>query len=213
MKLTIRPAEAADLAVVEALHAEAVAWLAEKGLDQWQPGQPSAPRDRPGSYLTDAIRAGTCWVVETDTEIVATVTVDDHADGEFWEPDEADQALYVHRMIVRRTRAGCGLGIVLLAWADVLAARAGRPNVRLDAWRTNTALHEYYERVGFTRVRTVALAHRGSGALFERPVLPPPTHLELRMSADGRGAEVEVEVECVRGRGRRRGGSRGGARP
>ena len=41
--LTIRKAEPADLDTLEELREEAVAWLASKGLDQWQPGQPRVP--------------------------------------------------------------------------------------------------------------------------------------------------------------------------
>lgn len=193
MSLSIRQARPTDLPAVQTLQAEAVAWLAAKGLDQWQPGQPRAPRDRPGSHLTESISAGTCWVVEADAKVVATVTVDEHADPDFWEHDGAGEALYVHRMIVSRSHAGSGLGAVLLAWADELAVRAGRPLLRLDAWRTNTALHSYYQRLGFTKVRTITLAHRGSGALFERAVRPTPTSLKLNVSADGRCAEVTCQ--------------------
>lgn len=53
------------------------------------------------------------------------------------------------------------------------AARAGKTWLRLDAWRTNTALHDYYRRHGFTDVRIVDLPWRGSGALFQRPAATP----------------------------------------
>jgi GNAT superfamily N-acetyltransferase len=170
VKLTIRRAASDDREVIEQLQAESVEWLATRGLDQWQPGQPRAPRDRPGSHLDDALERGTCWIAETDGQIVATITVDDNADPEFWPLEHAEHALYVHRMIVRRSHAGHNLGAVLLDWADQLARGASRPLLRLDAWRTNQALHAYYRNQGFTHVRTLNLAHRGSGALFERPV-------------------------------------------
>jgi len=42
--------------------------------------------------------------------------------------------------------------------------------LRLDAWTTNPALHNYYRRRGFQHVRTVA--SRISGACFQRPAQP-----------------------------------------
>jgi GNAT superfamily N-acetyltransferase len=184
VNLTIRRAGPDDLDVITEIQAESVEWLASKGLDQWQPGQPQAPQDRPWSHLQESIERGNCWVVEAKDEIVATITVDDYADPEFWDTEDADQAFYVHRMIVRRSHAGRNLGATLLAWADHLARAANRRYLRLDAWQTNEPLHRYYESQGFTHLRTLELSHRGSGALFQRPVAPK-TGDQLRRQPDG----------------------------
>jgi GNAT superfamily N-acetyltransferase len=167
--LTIRKAEPADLDTVEDLRAEATAWLASKGLDQWQRSNPRFPTR---ARAADAIARGACYLAyDGNSELVGTITVDDDADPEFWTPaEQTEPALYVHRMIVRRAAAGAGLGGLLLDWAGDRAARAGHRWLRLDAWKTNKPLHHYYERQGFAHVRTVDLAHRGSGAVFQRPV-------------------------------------------
>jgi GNAT superfamily N-acetyltransferase len=165
--LTIRKAEPADLDTVEELRAQATAWLASKGLDQWQRNNPRFPtRER----AADAIARGACYLAyDSDGELVATLTLDDDADPEFWTPTErSEPALYLHRMIVRRTAAGAGIGGRLLAWARDEAARTGHRWLRLDAWKTNVHLHRYYQRQGFAHVRTIDLPHRGSGALFQR---------------------------------------------
>jgi GNAT superfamily N-acetyltransferase len=166
--LTIRKAEPADLDTLEEPRVEAVAWLASKGLDQWQPGQPRIPTRK---TTAAAIARGVCYLAyDQDDELVGTITVHDQADPEFWTPTEQTQpAFYVHRMIIRRAAAGADLGAYLLDWACGLAARNGRRWLRLDAWKTNKALHLYYERHGFSHVRTVDLPHRGSGACFQRP--------------------------------------------
>lgn len=192
MSLTIHQATPDDLVALTALQADSVAWLAAKGLDQWQSGQPRAPRDRPGSHLTDSIDEHTCWIVDSDTEALATIIVDDKADPEFWSPAEANEALYVHRMIVKRSLAGHDLGAVLLDWADELAGQARRHWLRLDAWRTNTALHDYYRHQGFAHVRTVDLAHRGSGALFQRKISQNRQHANFHISTDGTSAEIAL---------------------
>ncbi|MFJ2868808.1 GNAT family N-acetyltransferase [Kitasatospora sp. NPDC087314] len=149
---------------MEALLIEASEWLASRGSDQWQfPPR----RDR----LISAMERGECFLAYRDGEPIATLTVDEQADPEFWEPgDRPDEALYVHRMAVARKAAGRDVGAVLLGWAVDRAAAAGKRFLRLDAWKTNPDLHRYYLSQGFSLVRVVDLPHRSSGALFERAV-------------------------------------------
>jgi GNAT superfamily N-acetyltransferase len=162
--VTVRPARADELETVASLWQEAAAWLAERGLDQWQ----YPPRHE--SIARNIAAGDECWLAEHDGQVVATITLDRHADLEFWQPeDDPDAALYVHRMVVARSSAGLDLGSALLDWACRRTAAAGKRWVRLDAWRTNPGLHRYYEGQGFSPVRIVDLAHRGSGALYQRP--------------------------------------------
>jgi GNAT superfamily N-acetyltransferase len=160
----IRRARPDEVDTVAAMWTEAGQWLATIGSDQWQY---PARTERIGA----SIAAGDeCWLVEDAGGLVATLTLDGHADPEFWRPaDDPGAALYVHRMVVRRAAAGAGLGSALLDWAGARAERAGRAWLRLDAWRTNARLRSYYERQGFALVRVVELAHRRSGALYQRP--------------------------------------------
>jgi GNAT superfamily N-acetyltransferase len=117
------------------------------------------PADR---TLAAAISRSEVFLVRQDGRVVGTLTLDDYADPEFWTPDDdPGSALYVHRMIVTREAPGQDLGGAMLDWAAKQAARTGRAWLCLDAWRTNLALHRYYERHGFVRVRTVVLPHRG----------------------------------------------------
>ncbi|MFB7378726.1 GNAT family N-acetyltransferase [Kitasatospora purpeofusca] len=117
---------------------------------------------------------GECFLAYRTGEPIATLTVDEQADPEFWEPgDRPDEALYVHRMAVSRKAAGRDVGAQLLGWAVDRAAAAGKRFLRLDAWKTNPGLHLYYLGQGFVLVRVVDLPHRSSGALFERVVQSP----------------------------------------
>lgn len=77
--------------------------------------------------------------------------------------------MYAHKLTVARAYAGQGLGAELLDWAGSRAAAAGDRWLRVDVWTTNPKLQDCYRRLGFTHVRTVALAHNPSGALFQRP--------------------------------------------
>lgn len=162
MTYSIRRARPDEAGTVAAMWTEAGQWLATIGSDQWQ-YPPRAGR------IVASIAAGECWLVERHGVPVATVTLDGYADPDFWTAaDQPDDALYVHRMVVRRTAAGGGLGSALLDWAGARVELAGRAWLRLDAWRTNRRLRAYYEAEGFALVRVVDVPHRRSGALYQR---------------------------------------------
>jgi GNAT superfamily N-acetyltransferase len=161
----IRRADAQDVEQIMALVDEAISWLANVGLDQWQRG-----RRRQRDHLDTDVAEGTVFVVEREDRVVATITVDRFADTDFWrKKDRPRNALYVHRMAVLRAEAGIGLGAAMLDWAAGQVQRCGRTWLRLDAWRTNGRLHVYYKDLGFEKVRTEIVEGRGSGALFARP--------------------------------------------
>ncbi|WP_329021055.1 GNAT family N-acetyltransferase [Streptomyces sp. NBC_01601] len=162
-ELTIAPATPKDLETVTGLWEQAGQWLRERGIDQWQ-YEPRTDRIR------ENIAAGECFLVHDDGIAVATITVDTHADPDFWNAEEAaEDALYVHRMVVRRDASGEELGSALLDWASTRAEAQGKRWLRLDAWRTNQGLLDYYRARGCDLVRTVTAEGRQSGALFQRP--------------------------------------------
>ncbi|MDX3232534.1 GNAT family N-acetyltransferase [Streptomyces sp. ME19-01-6] len=159
----IRQAVEGDIRTVTELWAHAAAWLRDRGIDQWQ-YPPRAER------IKENITAGECWIVEDDGVPIATITVDAHADPDFWTPEEAaEPALYVHRMAIRRDVSGLELGSAMLDWASQRAADRGVQWLRLDAWKGNSGLATYYSSRDFTLVRTVDKADRRSGVLFQRP--------------------------------------------
>lgn len=166
MTFTIRRADSADVDAVLALVTEAAQWLGERGSDQWQ-----YPEQRHRVSIARTTARSEVWVVTDDSDtIVATITINEYADPEFWKPDDdSGDALYVHRMAVARTAAGHEIGSALLDWAARQAVDTGKKWLRLDAWANNTELHNYYRRRGFQHVRTLHFSHRGSGALFQRP--------------------------------------------
>jgi GNAT superfamily N-acetyltransferase len=118
-----------------------------------------------------SIRAGETFIVwDEDGTPAATITVDRWVNPDLWTPEEAaEPALYAHKLTIARAYAGQGLGAELLDWAGARAAAAGDRWRRVDVWTTNRELQRYYLRLGFIHIRTVALAHNPSGALFQHP--------------------------------------------
>jgi GNAT superfamily N-acetyltransferase len=166
VNLRIKRANLADTPTVTQLFREAVLWLASRGLNQWQ------NMSSVSEHIEKDVAAGVVWVVSSGSEssTVGTLTLDSYADAQFWRPkDDPTNALYVHRLIVSRSRSGRGIGSSMLDWASLKAADGGKRWLRLDAWARNPQLHRYYLNEGFGNLRTLLLDDYMSGALFQRP--------------------------------------------
>ena len=164
--LVLRQAIETDLEPLVAMYQSVRDWLAARGSDQWATYASDVFRES----MTLSIEDNCCFVVIDGDQLLGTITVDSFADAEFWNGTErAEDALYLHRMMVDRKAAGRNLGRFLLDHAENLAAASGKHWLRLDAWRTNVKLHNYYLQQGFVKIRIISLDHRGSGALFQRP--------------------------------------------
>jgi len=131
---------------VTELLSEAAAWTAAIGFPNW-------PVPFPRDLVAASVEHGDVFVAElyvgeVDQAIAAAVTLQ-WSDELFWgvQPDDAG---YVHRLVVRRDRAGTGLGAALIDWASQHVRAAGRTRLRLDASADNLPLCSFYERLGFT---------------------------------------------------------------
>jgi GNAT superfamily N-acetyltransferase len=121
---------------------------------------------------------GKVWLVWHGTVTAATITVDTQGplalnEEPVWPADKRrEPALYVRRVIVRRSYAGRGLGAALLDWAADVASRDHEAAlIRIDVWTTNQDLHAYYKRQHFTPCEgrdPRDLGNYPSQALFER---------------------------------------------
>ena len=163
--MTIRRAVPGDLRTVTAILRSVAGWLHRQGYDQWPDDSPSFTPMRIGGQID----RGEFWVVSEDRDPIAVIALSRFADADFWTFAEAEQpAVYVSKAAVLRKAAGRGLGAMMLRWAVDRAAGYGVGVVRLDVWRTNAELQDYYRRQGWTYLRTEETAGRNSGALFCR---------------------------------------------
>lgn len=156
-----------DIGRLQQFRRDAVAWLTDRGSDQW-----STPY--PADLLRASIEAGDVFLFyEADGDPVATVTLDTHADPILWRPEEIrEPALYVHKLTLAKPGGGGGLGSQILDWCGDRAAKAGARWLRLDAWTTNSDLHAYYRSQGFSHLRTVHHEQAfSSGWVAQRPAV------------------------------------------
>ncbi|MGB6161277.1 MAG: GNAT family N-acetyltransferase [Pseudonocardiaceae bacterium] len=160
----MRRASVADLPAVMALLDERTRWLHERGSKQWNTGRDFE------TLIGDAIGRRNTWLLRDDDASLATLTLTSDGDTDFWTPEELrEPALYLGKMASALRRSGEGLGSLMLSWAQDWAARSGFDSLRWDVWRTNNQLQDYYRSIGGRYVRTVQVAGRWSGALFEIP--------------------------------------------
>lgn len=178
----LRLAAAEDLDKVRGLVREAAAWLrTSKNTDQWAKPWPDRTGQR--ERIVNDLLKGKTWLVWDDTTAVATITIGteeplDANEQPIWPSHKGrEPALYVRRVIVRRSHAGLGLGAALLDWAANAARRDHKATlIRIDVWTTNRDLHAYYERQHFSRCEgrdPRELHNYPSQALFERNVERP----------------------------------------
>lgn len=161
-----RAAERAEITEAEdllALRERAAAWLAARGVRQWEPGEVTLDEVR------EQIKAGQWHVLRENGRPVAALRL-------LWQDDDvwglqSPDAAYVHGLVVAEQRRGAGIGEGLLRWAAGQTLARGRSLVRLDCGEDNDALRQYYARQGFRTVGRRDFAGRWySVVLLERPL-------------------------------------------
>ena len=158
--MKVRLATGEDVPLVAEMLDEATAFVATFGYDQW-------PVPFPRDELRQRIRRRELYVVEVEEEPAATFTLlwDDPF---FWGARPPD-AVYLHKLAVRRAFAGRRIGQRIVEWVDAAAAAAGRSFVRLDTQRDDRGIRRYYERLGF-EYRGEREHPRFPAVLYERRV-------------------------------------------
>jgi ribosomal protein S18 acetylase RimI-like enzyme len=169
----IRRAQDTDVSDLIHLRREAEQWLNERQIDQWTDKWTKVGEEK----IRRAVRQQRAWVVEIANHITATVTLGG-PDEDLWKVEDGP-ALYLYKLIVARDYAGHDLGSLIIDWACNRASEYQYPWLRLDVWRNNLKLQDYYRKLGFIHVRTVILPHRDTGSLFQRPAKRMKTNLAV----------------------------------
>lgn len=187
-----------DFDTVLGLINEAGAWLRAKGTDQWS--RPWPDPDARDARVMRGLAGGKTWIVWDGDVAAATVTLTPRLNQKVWSRpactcDLGERAVYAHRLITARSHEGQGLGAQLINWAG-LGARTdyGAMWIRIDVWRTNTALHDYYTSTGFEPCGFCADPGYPSGRLFQKrtawinasdsPLLNQPSPGRLRSARE-----------------------------
>jgi protein-tyrosine phosphatase len=156
-----RRAERDDLGLVVDILTEAATWARDRGIQGlwWVPFPPER--------IAPALERGDVYLVLDGPAAIGTITLQ-WSDVDFWGERPPD-AGYIHRLAIRRSVAGHGVGPAMLRWADQRAREAGRRYLRLDCRSTHAALRRYYLNAGFAIIGA-AVVHDVEVVLLERAI-------------------------------------------
>lgn len=156
--------------------AEAERWLSNKGISQYTAG-PHSKSATSHERIDRLFDAGQFVGQTKDGHLTAVVAITE-PDPDFWTPAEVSepQGYLTHFHVGEH---GHFHGTQLLFAVMTAETRRGSHWLRLDCWRGNTKLHEYYLRHHFERVRSVIVPGRSSGELFQYDLTQPGMAAEL----------------------------------
>jgi GNAT superfamily N-acetyltransferase len=180
-RLALRRSITGEAPLVSAVLLEAAAWLEERGVPLW----------RPGDIGTDAVRdevdEGSYVLARAGREVVGVMRLTPR-DARFWPDAAPGEALYVHRLAVRRAYAGHAVSLALLDFACREARALGCAHVRLDCERGRGRLRAFYEKQGFSfhSERVAAPYHV---ARYQKPVTAP-----LRVKSENEAPVADSEL-------------------
>lgn len=140
----IRRASPAEAGIVSAILTEAAQWLTEKGEPLWKAGELS-----PEAIATD-VTDGLFYLAWIKGDAAGVFKMQDE-DQLFWPDVPQREAIYLHRIAVRRHYAGGKLVDAMIDFARHATAAADRPFLRLDCVASRNKLCDVYEKRGFVK--------------------------------------------------------------
>lgn len=158
----VRRAAASEAAVAVSILREAALWSLHTGRPTWHVDTFSV------AAYESAATAGELVLGYDHGDPVACMLLQ-RRDDLYWPNDPAGEALYVHKVAVRRTAAGKGWVGGLVCWAREDARRLGARYLRLDTLNRPKLLALYGE-LGFRFVDSYA--RHSSGEAIVRLELP-----------------------------------------
>ena len=159
MSYEIRKATESDIDQLVVLFNEATKRKIDKGDTAW--GDPNWVEAEVDSLLSK----GTVFIAKKDGDIAGTVSVSMKDERGAW---DSEPSVYIQKLAGRETDKG--IGRIMLDSARVFAESHEMHRLRLDCSSGNHRLCDYYERAGFTKVKTVPTEEDGEIALFEKQV-------------------------------------------
>ena len=165
MELEVAPVASDELTVFSDILQEVACWLETTGQPLWAL-ELLEPEALLRKNTLDELFLGRLNGVPVATMILQ------HEDTPFYPDDPPGEALYLHKLAVRRSASGRGVSTKMIAWAQNHATRLGKRYLRLDTSAERPKLNALYRNYGFryTGFRCVD----GFGANLYELELPRP---------------------------------------
>lgn len=146
--MRFRQASEADLPEIMRIIAQAQAYLAAQGIDQWQDGYPDE------RVMRGDIALGNGYVLELDGRVsgIATIIYDGEPSYEViydgaWTTREPYACM--HRIAVDAAQRGKGVSDALMQGAEAAIRQKGFHGIRIDTHRENVVMQRMLKRNGY----------------------------------------------------------------
>lgn len=146
-KLTVRPAQAEELAAVAQILSEARAVMEERGILQWTREYPSS------ADLRADLERGRLYVAVKDGCPIAAAQILCEGDPSYREIDGAWRGqgahIAMHRVTVSSQMPRCGAATALILYAEECGRAHGATSLRMDTHPDNLPMQALLEKCGF----------------------------------------------------------------
>lgn len=146
-----------DMNKVKGLLTEAALWLKDQEINQWD----YLLTGKEDEEIEDAILKGETYLVFKGDQPVATFNLNMNPsewDRLVWGNVSLD-AIYLHRLTVRRVDAGQNIGAAIFEWVLEHMKSTGKTYLRLDCVGHNGKLNHFYKKQGFEYLGSSPNAH------------------------------------------------------
>jgi GNAT superfamily N-acetyltransferase len=160
VQVEVSAASPADIDTVLGILDEATFWLRDRGVPTvWRAGKFSR-----SSFLEQILREEV-YIGLVDGKPAGSFIL--QWSDPFWWGEQPPDAGYIHKLAIRPTYTGQGVGLKMLEWAEARTKAEGRGFLRLNCLAEDRKIRDYYEKAGFTYLRD-ATGPKGKASLYEK---------------------------------------------
>lgn len=148
---TLHQAKTEHLEMIEVLLKETALWLKSKGSLQWN----GILEGKDNHDTASAIDRGEVFYGTLDNELVGMFILWEHQsewDAALWGTDQGNDFYYLHRLNIKREKAGMGIPQMMINAAKDYAEKKQKRALRLDCIAENEFLNRMYRNENFELV-------------------------------------------------------------
>lgn len=166
--MEILPSEIKNLPDIFKLTQACSAHMQSLGIQQWDETYPTS------ELLERDINSGAMFSLYESAELIGVIVMDDIQSSQYKSIDwrlKEEPILVVHRLAISPQHQGKRLGLHLMQYAEEIAKSGGYKSIRLDAYKHNLKLQQFYLSQGYTSVGEIDLEYTaGPFVCFEKPI-------------------------------------------
>jgi GNAT superfamily N-acetyltransferase len=160
MEIKIRNISIDELQVFSSILLEGAQWLAEKGMEMWDPQQLTAEKLQTNHSIRDL------YMGYVDDEPAAVMILQE-SDHFLWPEDKNKDSMYLHKLCVKRKYARTGLSSQMIQSAKEHARECGKKYLKLDCAADRKSLCAFYASQGFWQVNERVILGKYPTAFYE----------------------------------------------